>query len=176
MPDQIAGAAVERVLAALDTAGCRTYSRSGKHRAQCPVHKSRGLTLSIRQGHKGAMITCFAGCELTELASALELTMREFFDADLPPGYTPPPRRVATPWDVITQGPGVDHLLHRIAQNAAAEGNPEYWDRRALAFENATTRTMGLRSNAAVQHDAELVDLANACRNRAALIRVESAK
>lgn len=167
------GVAVATVLAALDRAGCRSYTRGAGTRAQCPVHGSRGLTLSLRQGDRGAMLTCFAGCELDELLAALDLRRRDLFDTDLPPGYTPPPRRQPTPWDPVTHGPGIDHLLHRIDQQTRAEATPEYWQRRATEAEAAMTRHTDYPDRPkpahAVTHDQRCLALAAACRRRAAV-------
>ena len=166
------GVAVATVLAALDRAGCRSYTRGTGTRAQCPAHGSRGLTLSLRQGDRGAMLTCFAGCELDDLLAALDLTRRDLFDTDLPAGYTPPPRRQPTTWDPVTSGPGVDHLLRRIDQQARIEATADYWQRRAAEAEAAMTRPTDYAGRPkpahAMTHDQRCVALAAACRRRAA--------
>jgi hypothetical protein len=167
------GPAVERVLSALDRVGCRTQTRGTGTRAQCPVHGSRGLTLSLRQGDRGAMLTCFAGCDLDDLLDAMTLTRRDLFDTDLPPGYVPPPRRAVTPWDPIVTGPGIEHLLHRVEQMQRAEATPEHWQRLADEFEAAKTQPgdyRGLRTDAdRATHDAACDQRATACRRRAAV-------
>jgi hypothetical protein len=47
-----------------------------KWRARCPAHKSHGLTLSIAQADSGGvLIRCFAGCEVSDIAAALNLEL-----------------------------------------------------------------------------------------------------
>jgi hypothetical protein len=47
-----------------------------KWRARCPAHKSQGLTLSIAQADSGGvLIRCFAGCEVSDIAAALNLEL-----------------------------------------------------------------------------------------------------
>lgn len=169
----MSGPALDRVLTALDREGCRVVTRGTGTRAQCPAHQSTGLTLSVRQGDRGAMLTCFAGCELDDVLTALTLTRRDLFDTDLPRGYVPPPRRTPTPWDPITTGPGIDHLLRRIAQQDHLEATPDYWHQRAAAFEGAKSRPgdyPGQRTpRDRADHDAICASRALACRRAAAV-------
>lgn len=121
--------AYDRVLDALHAAGMKVKESAGggKARAQCPVHGSRGLTLSLRRADDKAQLRCFADCDYDDVLAALGLTRREMFDGDLPASYTPPPRRQpADPWTevIVHNGPGVDHLLHRIAVEHALEADP----------------------------------------------------
>jgi len=88
------------------------------------VHGSRGLTLSVRRREDKTSVKCFADCEYDDILDALDLTRRDLFDGDPPPGYRPPPRPAPSPWEPITRGPGVEHLLHRMALEHALEADP----------------------------------------------------
>lgn len=49
-------------------------SGKGRWRAKCPVHRSRGLTLSIIADTERTHITCFAGCRSDDVLATLGLT------------------------------------------------------------------------------------------------------
>ena len=51
--------------------------RGPKYRAKCPVHKSRGLTLSLKAGEDRMNITCFAGCSSDDVLEAVGLTWKD---------------------------------------------------------------------------------------------------
>jgi hypothetical protein len=115
--------AYERVLDALDAAGMKVQARGDKSRAQCPVHGSRGLTLSIRRREDKTSVKCFADCAYDDILAELGLTRRELFDGDLPRGYTPPPRPKPSPWDALT-APGIEHVLTRMVREQSLEADP----------------------------------------------------
>ncbi len=52
---------------------------SGKWQARCPAHEDRHPSLSIREGERGLLVKCWAGCTLEELTRALGLRVRELF-------------------------------------------------------------------------------------------------
>ena len=52
---------------------------SGKWQARCPAHEDRHPSLSIREGERGLLVKCWAGCTLEELTRALGLKVRELF-------------------------------------------------------------------------------------------------
>lgn len=82
------GLTLEAVLARLE--GVR--QTGDRYRARCPAHGSRGLTLSVGVGGEGRiLIYCFAGCELSEVASAIGVDVRDLMPA-LAPGEKLPPR------------------------------------------------------------------------------------
>lgn len=134
-----------RTVDALHAAGARVFERGGSARASGLCHESRptSLTLSVRRGERGALIRCWRGCELDAVLDALGLQRRDLFDGDPPEGYTPPARRVLTPWERMLEGAGVrssvpfEHVLDRIAQQAALEASPTYLLRRARECEAA---------------------------------------
>lgn len=52
----------------------------GRYRARCPVHLSRGLTLSVSEGDNGKpVVHCFAGCEPAAILGAIGLTWSDFY-------------------------------------------------------------------------------------------------
>lgn len=133
--------AYDRILDALHHEGMKVKTTGDMTRSQCPAHGSRGLTLSVTRLEDKSRIKCFASCEYDEILDALGLTRRDTFDGDPPPGYTPPPRREPTPWDPITLGPGVDHLLRRMVTEQALEADPSLREReRAQGDECAACR------------------------------------
>lgn len=119
--------AFERVLGALEAAGSRVQRSPGGARAQCPVHGSRGLTLSIRGGDGRATITCFAGCEDTAVLEAVGLGIGDLFDEAKRPEYVPL-KPEPTPWDqamtsigVHPPYPSLDHVLDRMVTERRKE-------------------------------------------------------
>lgn len=60
-------------------------SGSGRWRARCPAHGSKGQTLSIRETADGAVLVhCFAGCSAAEVVGATGLTISDLFPERLP--------------------------------------------------------------------------------------------
>jgi hypothetical protein len=52
----------------------------GGWRAPCPVHGSRGATLSIAEGRDGrVLLRCFAGCDVGAIASSIGIEVRDLF-------------------------------------------------------------------------------------------------
>ena len=71
--------------------GVRHSSRG--HLALCPSHADTNQSLSIREGEKGILVKCWAGCELSAIAHAVGLKISDlFFDAGLPRGQRPAPK------------------------------------------------------------------------------------
>lgn len=121
------GEAFDRVLGAVEAAGCRVQRTGRGARAQCPAHGSRGLSLSIRDLDGRAAVTCFAGCEDTEVLAEVGLAVRDLFDTPRAEGYRPTPPRRMTPWDQmmrdlgLTSWPPLEHVLRRMQVEAAKE-------------------------------------------------------
>lgn len=75
--------ALDRVLQALDTAGCRYRGGHDQYNAQCPAHEDRNPSLSIRHnGTDRVLLNCQTGCDTGQIVAALGLTMRDLFDHD----------------------------------------------------------------------------------------------
>jgi putative DNA primase/helicase len=65
---------VDRVVAALETAGCRPRANGNGWRARCPAHAGRDAdSLSVAEGSDGrVLLTCHSkGCTFTEIMAAL---------------------------------------------------------------------------------------------------------
>lgn len=55
-------------------------STGGKHRAQCPAHGSKGLTLAVTLGRDDLpLIHCFAGCEPEQVLAAIGLSWTDVY-------------------------------------------------------------------------------------------------
>ena len=79
--EPLTGAATQRVLDALDKAG-RLVQNKGADTwaAQCPAHDDHNPSLSLKRIRGMVLIHCRAGCETTDVVSALSLTMGDLFD------------------------------------------------------------------------------------------------
>src|SRR5690606_10424538 len=68
----------EKVIAALESAGCNP-KRSGKQwSARCPAHEDRNPSLSVSVGDDGrALVHCHAGCSAENVVQALGLKMTD---------------------------------------------------------------------------------------------------
>lgn len=75
--------AIERVRDALSSRGSR-IEEQGRDRfvAQCPTHDDGRPSLSVRQGDRGVLLWCFAGCHRKEIAADLGLQESDLFDSD----------------------------------------------------------------------------------------------
>jgi phage/plasmid primase-like uncharacterized protein len=79
--------------------------RSGRWwRCRCPVHGSRGSTLALRDGERGLVVKCFAGCDPRDVLA--ELGRRQLIEGQVAP------QRRAQP---ISAGVPTDDDAHRIA-------------------------------------------------------------
>jgi DNA primase len=71
---------LRRVLDALERVGCRIRTCPGGWQAQCPAHKDRVPSLSLRETDDGkVLLHCFSGCETQDVLGALGLTFRDLF-------------------------------------------------------------------------------------------------
>ena len=56
------------------------------YQACCPAHDDRTPSLSIRDGARGVLLKCWAGCELTAITGKLGLEVKDlFYDGLLDP-------------------------------------------------------------------------------------------
>ncbi|NMC21107.1 MAG: DUF3987 domain-containing protein, partial [Thermogutta sp.] len=78
--------AVERLLAALENAGCDPRpAGENKWQARCPSHEDRRPSLSIGVGADGrVLLTCFAGCPVGRICDALGMKAADLFDDEKP--------------------------------------------------------------------------------------------
>lgn len=80
---------VEELLSRLD----RVKQAAHGWQARCPAHTDRSPSLSIREGERGVLVHCFAGCSVREVCAALSLELKDLFsDTPLPQGQRPAPR------------------------------------------------------------------------------------
>jgi hypothetical protein len=57
---------------------------AGRWSARCPAHSDNSPSLSIREGDRGILLKCWAGCTLEEITAELGLRVTDlFFDAGL---------------------------------------------------------------------------------------------
>lgn len=68
----------------------------GRWLARCPAHDDRHASLTVAQGHKGAVATCHAGCSTHDIAKALDVPLAEWFDPEPPPLPANTPRALPT--------------------------------------------------------------------------------
>lgn len=47
--------------------------------ARCPAHADKNPSLSVREGERGLLVKCWAGCELAAICSALGIKTRQLF-------------------------------------------------------------------------------------------------
>lgn len=62
-----------KVLTVLREWGAEEVVADGSRFFQCPTHNARRPSLSVRQGEKGVLITCHAGCPTEEILQQLGL-------------------------------------------------------------------------------------------------------
>jgi hypothetical protein len=72
---------LQRVLDALTAHGHPARrGTNGWWNARCPAHDDHNPSLGVRQGDRGAILKCQAGCTTEAIISALGLNMRDLFD------------------------------------------------------------------------------------------------
>src|SRR5262245_56421965 len=65
-------------------------------KAACPAHDDRTPSLSFKDGDRGVVVTCFAGCTLPEICTALDMVPADlFYDAPRPRGTRPIPKPIS---------------------------------------------------------------------------------
>ena len=76
----------------------------GWWRCRCPVHDGRGASLALRDGERGLIVKCFAGCDPHDILA--ELRRRQLIEGPCGPQHRPQP---------IPAGARTDDDAHRIA-------------------------------------------------------------
>lgn len=69
--------AIDRVLAALEG---EARLSGGQYQARCPAHEDRKPSLAIRPIEGSVLVYCHAGCSTEDVAAALGMTVRDFYD------------------------------------------------------------------------------------------------
>ena len=75
--------AFEKLIDALRAHGDNVNENGDKARAHCPAHNGTSddsLAIGPRDDGKGIVVYCHAGCDLTDVLAALNLTKRDLFD------------------------------------------------------------------------------------------------
>lgn len=49
------------------------------YQARCPAHDDRTPSLSVRDGERGILVKCWAGCELTAITGKLGIEVKDLF-------------------------------------------------------------------------------------------------
>jgi hypothetical protein len=113
------------------------HRSAGWWRCRCPVHDSRGATLALRDGERGLIVKCWAGCDPRDvLAEVARLGLLDVHDPDTPAvpeqiegrrerDHADRQRRTANALDLFfnQSRPARDTLVHR------------YWRCRGLDYE-----------------------------------------
>lgn len=53
---------------------------SGNYLACCPAHDDKKQSLSVKQGDKGVVLKCYAGCGVRDICARLGIEMKDLFD------------------------------------------------------------------------------------------------
>jgi putative DNA primase/helicase len=64
------------------------------HDAKCPAHDDHSPSLSFRDGDRGLIVKCHAGCPVERIVKQLGLSMRDLFNNEMPPR-----RRIVATYD-----------------------------------------------------------------------------
>jgi hypothetical protein len=123
--------------------------RAGGHRryvARCPAHPDRNPSLSIREGERGILLRCWAGCALSAITDKIRLTVSDLFYGHL-----------SDPWErrqtILRRAK--EQAVQRVAclargRQADARRQAEYLiqSARAIRIENWTNKELDKRLNA----------------------------
>ncbi len=92
----------------------------GSTMCRCPAHADKKHSLSVRDGERGIVLHCFAGCETQDILDRMRLKMADLFHEDQKAGNeTPRPKRAAQPKDTRT----VEERTHTTRRDEIA-GDP----------------------------------------------------
>lgn len=65
---------------------------SGEYMCRCPAHDDKTASLCVRDGEKGIVLKCQAGCDTEAVVTAMGLKMRDLFrEASASVGKVPQP-------------------------------------------------------------------------------------
>ena len=63
---------------------------SGNYLACCPAHDDKRQSLSVKQGERGVVMKCYAGCGVREICQKIGIKMEDLFDDKLRPQASAP--------------------------------------------------------------------------------------
>lgn len=73
----IRGVTIQEILSRLGCTG--RPDGEGNYKCKCPAHDDRQESLSVREGNKGIVIKCFAGCSIDSICGRLGMKPAELF-------------------------------------------------------------------------------------------------
>ena len=69
----------------LNKLGCKERSSSnGEYKCRCPAHDDKRASLTIREGEKGIVMKCHAGCDCDRICARLDMQPKDLFWDDNP--------------------------------------------------------------------------------------------
>jgi hypothetical protein len=101
-------------------------ARRGGFVARCPSHDDTKPSLSFRQGDKGIVVHCFAGCTAADVTAALGLAVADLFNDDPEPVVVGRQRPKRTKYE-IRAADGTLQAVHERVDRAG--GKDFYWYR-----------------------------------------------
>ena len=66
---------------------------SGNYLACCPAHDDKRQSLSVKQGERGVIMKCYAGCGVREICQKIGIRMEDLFDDKPKPQASAPQQR-----------------------------------------------------------------------------------
>lgn len=117
----------EKVIDALAAHGVQVRDQGTTARAQCPSHGSKGLTLAVRagttdDGREKAIVTCFAGCETTDILDVIGLTLGDLYEPKTGPREYVPLKITRPTFALGAAGTwDLEELGNHMANRSAAE-------------------------------------------------------
>lgn len=66
---------------------------SGNYLACCPAHDDKRQSLSVKQGERGVIMKCYAGCGVREICAKIGIRMEDLFDDKPKPQASAPQQR-----------------------------------------------------------------------------------
>ena len=129
------GTPIERVLEALEDAGCQPQPVDKGYVALCPAHDDHNPSLAIGVGDDGrVLLKCRAGCDTQDILDALGLDWSDLFDHEGDSGMRTDPKRERQPpnnddahdgddkgehWELVETYKYLDAAGQRVLQHAA---------------------------------------------------------
>ncbi|MEA4928566.1 MAG: hypothetical protein VB104_07810 [Candidatus Limiplasma sp.] len=95
--------------------------RSGETMCKCPAHADRKCSLSVKDGERGIVLHCFAGCRNEDILEAMGLKMADLFREEEKGGAARPAARKGRP-AAQQDGRSVEERTHTVQAPAPATG------------------------------------------------------
>lgn len=102
----------------------------GGFTALCPAHEDKDPSLTVAEGRRGIVFTCWSGCQVNEIRLALDLTWPElFYDGIEEDGKPPPIDRRGQALEALAAAARLVDEPDAVAELCRRRG----WSRKALA-------------------------------------------